>query len=304
MTPTEDIRKKFGRFRILVVGRALAGKTTLLHRVCNTTGKPEIFDRKGNKIDAAVVQPSIDRGYHNIENELVFGSNPDFIFHDSCGFEAASEDEFKKMEEFILERASSKILKERIHAIWYCIPMDEYHRAITKAEERFFSECDTSNVPVITVITKFDALWIHAYRQLVESGLTRIECKRMAPERAKEIFTNMKIWDRLRETRYPPKDWVYLAEMDKDDADCGPLLEGTTNALGEDAMQMLLISVQQENLALCIEYAVKRSLMLYITTARIITGPPRLSKDSCAEMQRKIANWFPHVKGVSHLMMA
>jgi hypothetical protein len=23
--------------------------------------------------------------------------------------------------------------------------MDEYHRAITKAEERFFSECDTSN---------------------------------------------------------------------------------------------------------------------------------------------------------------
>jgi hypothetical protein len=27
----------------------------------------------------------------------------------------------------------------------YCIPMDEYHRAITTAEERFFSECDTNN---------------------------------------------------------------------------------------------------------------------------------------------------------------
>jgi hypothetical protein len=27
----------------------------------------------------------------------------------------------------------------------YCIPMDEYHRAITAAEEGFFSECDTNN---------------------------------------------------------------------------------------------------------------------------------------------------------------
>src|SRR5882757_7443144 len=51
MAPTKDIREKFGRFRILVVGRANAGKTTLLQRVCNTTEKPEIFDRKGNKVN-------------------------------------------------------------------------------------------------------------------------------------------------------------------------------------------------------------------------------------------------------------
>ena len=51
MEPTEDIRKKFGRFRILVVGRANAGKTTLLQRVCNTTEKPEIFDPEGNKVN-------------------------------------------------------------------------------------------------------------------------------------------------------------------------------------------------------------------------------------------------------------
>ena len=46
--------------------------------------------------------------------------------------------------------------------------------------------------------------------------------------------------------------------MDKDNADCGPLLEGTTSALGEEAMQMLLISTQQTNLELCIKYAVER----------------------------------------------
>src|SRR5882757_4756963 len=128
------------------------------------------------------------RGYHNIENELVFGSNPDFAFHDSCGFEAGGEEEFKNMKKFVLERASTMKLKERIHVIWqaiisvrlylfimfyyrYCIPMDECHRAITKAEEKFFSECNTNSgifmivtslidsVPVIVVFTKFDALW-------------------------------------------------------------------------------------------------------------------------------------------------
>ncbi|OAX32219.1 hypothetical protein K503DRAFT_870264 [Rhizopogon vinicolor AM-OR11-026] len=118
MEPTEDIREKFGRFRVLVVGRANAGKTTLLHRVCNTTEKPEIFNSKGEKIDAAVVQSSLDRGYHEITNELVFGSNPGFVFHDSCGFEAGGENEFKMMKEFVLERASTTKLKERVHAIW------------------------------------------------------------------------------------------------------------------------------------------------------------------------------------------
>ena len=89
-----------------------------------------------DQIDTAVVQSSLEvcthtlyepvltaidnyqRGYHKIENELVFGSNQDFVFHDSCGFEAGSEAEFKEMKEFVLQRASTRILKERIHAIW------------------------------------------------------------------------------------------------------------------------------------------------------------------------------------------
>jgi GTPase SAR1 family protein len=38
------------RFRVLVIGRANAGKTTILQKVCNTTEKPEIFDSEGNKV--------------------------------------------------------------------------------------------------------------------------------------------------------------------------------------------------------------------------------------------------------------
>ena len=38
------LRSKYTRFRILVIGRANAGKTTLLQRVCNTTEDPCIYD--------------------------------------------------------------------------------------------------------------------------------------------------------------------------------------------------------------------------------------------------------------------
>ena len=37
-------------FRILVIGRSNAGKTTLLQRVCNTTELPEIYNSKGEKV--------------------------------------------------------------------------------------------------------------------------------------------------------------------------------------------------------------------------------------------------------------
>ena len=39
-----DLRAKYTRFRILVIGRANAGKTTLLQRVCDTTEDPCIYD--------------------------------------------------------------------------------------------------------------------------------------------------------------------------------------------------------------------------------------------------------------------
>ncbi len=42
--------QKYHYFRILVIGRANAGKTTLLKRVCNTTDEPCIYDEKSNSL--------------------------------------------------------------------------------------------------------------------------------------------------------------------------------------------------------------------------------------------------------------
>ena len=45
-----NVRMLTPRFRVLIIGRANAGKTTILQRVCNTTEQPEIFNRKGYKV--------------------------------------------------------------------------------------------------------------------------------------------------------------------------------------------------------------------------------------------------------------
>jgi len=60
----------------------------------------------------------IQRGIHNIEDELIFRSNPGFIFHDSRGFEAGSVKELNLMKDFVTDRARTLKLEKRIHAIW------------------------------------------------------------------------------------------------------------------------------------------------------------------------------------------
>jgi GTP-binding protein EngB required for normal cell division len=44
------IRGQCDRFRILIIGRANAGKTTILQKVCNTTKKPVIYNSNGKKV--------------------------------------------------------------------------------------------------------------------------------------------------------------------------------------------------------------------------------------------------------------
>ncbi|KAG1733953.1 hypothetical protein EDB19DRAFT_1619885, partial [Suillus lakei] len=156
----QGLRIRIRHFRVLIIGRANAGKTTILQKVCNTTEDPEIYDTKGEKVRATIyaIHASIADQNHDIANEMVFKSNLGFVFHDLCGFEAGSEKEFDNMKKFISDRANAKELEERIHAIWYCIPMDDPSQTFQRSEEKFFAECDTGHVPVVTIFTKFEVL--------------------------------------------------------------------------------------------------------------------------------------------------
>ncbi|KAG1801313.1 hypothetical protein EV424DRAFT_1331719 [Suillus variegatus] len=139
MEPSK-IREKIGRFRILIIGRANAGKTTILQSICNTWDNAQIYNSAGEKVGITLLHK-----LHDIHNEMVFQSNLGFVFHDPRGFEAGSESEFDKVKAFITDRSKETKITNRLHAIWYCIPMDEASRSFTAAENKFFSQCDTGS---------------------------------------------------------------------------------------------------------------------------------------------------------------
>ena len=55
----EQIRGECPQFRILIIGKANAGKTTILRKVCNAKpdAKPIVYDAEGKEVEQEVKQP-------------------------------------------------------------------------------------------------------------------------------------------------------------------------------------------------------------------------------------------------------
>ncbi|KAG1793032.1 hypothetical protein EV424DRAFT_1530399 [Suillus variegatus] len=275
---TSSIRERIRRFRILVIGRANAGKTTILQRICNTQDKPKIYDSAEK-----------ERGEHEIKNEMVFESNPGFVFHDSHGFEAGSKDEFDKVKAFITDRSTQAKIAKRLHVIWFCIPMDEACRSFTAGEEKFFTECDTASIPVIVLFTKFDALYGIEFRKLINTGILQKDAKQQAPKCAEETFALGPQLRFLQDVRWPPKCHVCLPNMNKDDADCDALIERTAGALDDKVLKQLFVSTQQTNLEICMKYAIETTLPQHLNSRKTTTS------ESHQEMIATLSGWFPHI---------
>ncbi|KAG2117704.1 hypothetical protein BD769DRAFT_1050871 [Suillus cothurnatus] len=288
------LRQKFKRFRILIIGRANAGKTTILQRVCKTQENPEIYNSDGEQIDPAVLTASRERGVHDIENEMVFRSNPGFVFHDSRGFEAGGQFEFNKVKAFISRRSKEKHLSDRIHVIWYCIPMDEDGRSFTEAEVKFFSQCDTGSIVVIVLFTKFDALYDDEFAELICKGVSRKDAQALAAHHAKEAFASgpqLKLLYNRTGNRRRPRCHICLPDMDKDNADCRPLIELTAETLDNDTLRRMFVSTQRTTLELCMRYAVERSLARHLDTTQAMTS--RIFGKSDREIVNDLGKWFP-----------
>ncbi|KZP04557.1 hypothetical protein FIBSPDRAFT_767265, partial [Athelia psychrophila] len=244
------IRGRIRRIRILIIGRANAGKTTVLQKVCGTTDKPEVFDASGNKVLGPF---AVDRGLHDINNATVFKSNPGFIFHDSRGFEAGGAQELDDVKAFISARSDSRELEDQLHVIWYCIPLDD-DRPFTRAEISFFSECGTGSVPVIVIFTKFDAMDDRAFAELTELDKSTDEARVQAPGHAVMMFER-DLRGMLYEMKYPPKNHVLLRDMNHPQATCQELVNCTASAIDNKVLKLSFISMQRSNLALCMEIA-------------------------------------------------
>ena len=136
------------RFRVLIIGRANAGKTSILQRVCETSESPVIY--RGNEkvrgptfLSASLTSPSTrlnsthpwmlviivlllsclltwsQRGEHTIDDELVFSNHTGYVFHDSRGIESGSTEELDILQEFIRRKCGERKLNARLHAIWF-----------------------------------------------------------------------------------------------------------------------------------------------------------------------------------------
>ena len=155
------------KFRVLIIGRANAGMTSILQRVCDTTESPEIYrwDSWGNrervrffvpistlisKYSQVYLDPSIEvrracacrwwlivttllvqRGMSNIEDEIVFTNHNGYVFHDSRGLESGSEVELRIIQDFVRRRSQERRLKDRLHAIWF-VPLSTCSCKFTK----------------------------------------------------------------------------------------------------------------------------------------------------------------------------
>jgi hypothetical protein len=61
----------------------------------------------------------MQRGEHEIDDELIFTRKPGYVFHDSRGFEAGDEKELKIVQEFVHRKSQERRLDDRLHAIWF-----------------------------------------------------------------------------------------------------------------------------------------------------------------------------------------
>ncbi|KAN0131255.1 hypothetical protein V8E53_010959 [Lactarius tabidus] len=233
------------RFRVLVIGRANAGKTSILQRVCETTESPTIY--RGN--NEVTLNPSMDRGEHRIDDELVFSNHTGYVFHDSQGIEAGDEEKLEILKDFIQRKCGERRLQDRLHAIWYCVPMDDHRPGLNL---RFYENvCPDQNVPVIAVFTKYDQ-----FRRNVEIDVSD------DPNRYLDSNVSQVAEERFQEHYLRPLGddvkYVRLEKMHRKDSHCDSLVETTAAALNEETVALMLLAVQRRNLEFSVKAALRR----------------------------------------------
>jgi len=182
---------------------------------------------------------------HSIEDELVFATHKGYIFHDSRGFECGSQDEVDIVQDFVRRKSREKRLKDRLHAIWYCIPMDNDRPELDS--KHFDKICPDKNVPVIAVFTKYDQ-----FKRDIKMKLEDENRETELDAEVEKIFNQHYLASLGGD---PP--FVRLERMHKPGQRCTDLIEMTANALSGDVVALMFIVVQKDNLELSITYAIK-----------------------------------------------
>ncbi|KAJ6534528.1 hypothetical protein DFH09DRAFT_1180698 [Mycena vulgaris] len=244
------------KFRVLIAGRANAGKTSILQRVCDTTNSPDTYRVEvvnGKETRTKIhLDPTSERGQHDITDELVFSNHEGYVFHDTRGFESGSTNELQIIQEFVRDRSGRKRLQDRLHAIWYCIPMDNQRPSLDI--EPFHNICPDKNVPVIAVFTKYEAFRSNTRLNLEDDEREYEDLEDQTHRECEKVF-RAEYLSRLGKS----PQFVCLEGMEKPDARCDDLIRSTMNALNPEAVTLMLLAVQTQNLELSVQYAVNET---------------------------------------------
>ncbi|KZT25822.1 hypothetical protein NEOLEDRAFT_1064186 [Neolentinus lepideus HHB14362 ss-1] len=223
-----QIHQACNHFQILVIGRANAGKTTLLKKFCQSDEEPEVHNEDGEQVSHGC-------GIHNINHEIIYQSNPSFVFHESIGFESRSSAQLKTMLDFLQNQEQNHLMYNRVHAIWFCVPAGQA-RVLGDAELEFFKH-PTNGIPVVVIFTKWDVEIQNARNALRNQGKTRQQAK-------EEAFHYV-------------RDLMPYLDMDQLYTDCSQFSTVTAQVLDDGALKMLFVSKQLACDRLAAEWAMR-----------------------------------------------
>ncbi|KAF9460944.1 hypothetical protein BDZ94DRAFT_1264780 [Collybia nuda] len=158
--PTTDrILEICPRFRILVIGKSGVGKSSLINKAFGVTDAHE-----------SPVLP----GEADIDREISIKDNPQFVLHDSLGFEQGENIHFKIVQDFIKRREQEPEIKNKLHAVWLCLQSPALNGRFTETGAENFlklkAEGKLGDVPIIVVFTKYDRVVDAKRMELVKAG--------------------------------------------------------------------------------------------------------------------------------------
>ncbi|KAJ7478003.1 hypothetical protein B0H11DRAFT_2234335 [Mycena galericulata] len=281
---TERILRDCPQFRVLVVGKSGAGKSSLI----------------GHTFGVDVKSVSTDqRGECNIYTELHSPQNSRFVLHDSMGFEPGNVKNLEDVKRFISERSGVRVtLKERVHAIWLCIQVPRAGgRALETGDEEIVELALTHKVPVIVVFTQYDRLLSMINSKLPEHGTTPEEIYKLCAEKAQPIFQEYCVapLDQLSTQLNVELSWVCTSGLSEkrpnpDREALYKLVNTTCNlvqkAMGLDA-SIVYAMAQRASAELKINYSVEVGMKRYWVSLASSAHFPGSTLEKCLEAVHK-----------------
>jgi len=135
----------------------------------------------------------------------------------------------------------------------------------------------------VAIFTKFDVLCTRVYdRKKDEKKNFEIAC----------VTLEQKFEKPLRGYAYPPRAYVRFESIDDDEGthqeQVGELIKQTTASIDNLALKMLFVTIQQNNLEVCIKCAVNKHVF---------------SNKSMWALIYSAASWFGHCKTVDEVIV-